>query len=99
MSRKIWLTQGQHTIVDDDDYAWLKQWTWFARYNQNTDSYYATRIAGPVGERYDVQMHREILGLKRGDLRQGDHIHHNTLDNRRNKLRIATPRENVSNNR
>lgn len=45
-------------------------------------------------------MHREILGLKRGDPRQGDHeeITH-TLDNRRSNLRISTVLENKQNAR
>jgi hypothetical protein len=35
-------------------------------------------------------MHREILGLKRGDGLEGDHINHDSLDNRRSNLRVVT---------
>lgn len=51
------------------------------------------------GKNYSVSMHREILGLKRGDRRQGDHKNHDTLDNRRNNLRIVTNRGNHANRR
>jgi hypothetical protein len=36
-----------------------------------------------------VSMHRQILGLERGDLRQGEHKNRNPLDSRRSNLRIA----------
>ena len=39
-------------------------------------------------------MHRIILGLDIGDKRQGDHRNHNTLDNRRDNLRIVTHQQN-----
>lgn len=42
-------------------------------------------------------MHRAILGLESGDKRTGDHINHNTLDNRRPNLRIATVAQNCQN--
>jgi hypothetical protein len=51
------------------------------------------------GGRQLIYMHREILGLKRGDPRMGDHIARSTLDNRRRNLRIATPAQNVMNSR
>lgn len=28
--RKIKLTQGKYTVVDDIDFDWLNQWNWFA---------------------------------------------------------------------
>ena len=28
--KKIFLTQGQFTIVDDADYEWLNQFNWYA---------------------------------------------------------------------
>lgn len=42
-------------------------------------------------------MHRQILGLEFGDRRQGDHKNHNTLDNRRENIRVATPSQNSQN--
>ena len=96
--KKIFLTQGQTTIVDDADYEWLNQWSWVASYAPEMDTYYATRqeYLGNYTQR-TIKMHREILGLKFGDKRQVDHIHHNTLDNRRSELRIVSNRENKSN--
>jgi hypothetical protein len=45
-------------------------------------------------------MHREILGLKFGDRRRGDHIETgDTLNNQRYNLRIATPAQNAYNSR
>jgi len=99
-TRKIWLTQGQFALVDDADYAWLNQWTWHAVYNATADSYYARRNETLLtGKRILIWMHRQILGLKRGDKRTGDHIHHDTLDNRRSNLWIVTYRENSQNRR
>jgi len=100
--KKIRLTQDQHTLVDDEDYAWLMQWPWHAAWNWNTLSYYVRRKGRKSDEERCgllIYMHREILGLKREDPREADHIHHDTLDNRRSELRIVTRRENLSNKR
>ncbi len=96
--KKIPLTQNQEALVDDADYEWLNQWKWCAYWNPCTGSYYAvrgTRLANRKGIAF--RMHREILGLKHGDKRQGDHINHDTLDNRRENLRIVTHQENAFN--
>ena len=96
--KNITLTQGQVAIVDDEDFEWLNQWKWCASYNINNDSYYAVRHDYLYnGKRILIRMHRQILDLEFGDKRQGDHIHHNTLDNRRSQLRIVTNRKNLSN--
>lgn len=49
------------------------------------------------GKRYEIQMHRQILGLKPGDTRQGDHMNRDRLDNRRSNLRIASGARQVQN--
>lgn len=90
--KKISLTKGYSTIVDDDDYAWLAQWKWCACVN-NSGIVYAVR-GGPKGLIY---MHREILNLKKGFL--CDHKDHDGLNNRQNNLRKATAQENAANNR
>ena len=93
------LTQGQRAIVDDEDYDWLMQWKWCANWYESTQSFYALRNER-VGDKIHLRsMHRQILGLEYGDERQGDHIHHNTLDNRRSQLRIVTRQQNMWNNR
>lgn len=89
--RLIPLTKNQFVLVDDEDFDWLNQWKWYAWWNKNNQSYYAVRTELTRTRQY---MHRQILGLEKGDKRQGDHIHHNTLDNRRSQLRIATPQQN-----
>jgi hypothetical protein len=97
----ISLTKGQFAIVDAADYEWLNQWKWQAKWNHKTGSFYADRdeFNGSRENRYVVRMHREVLGLQRGDKLQGEHRNHNTLDNRRSNLRIATHSENMYNRR
>ncbi len=97
--RKIPLTQGQFALVDAADFDWLNQWKWAAWKAPNSESFYAVRN-GPVinGKRSGYfYMHRQILGAKQGQ--QVDHIWHNTLDNRRSQIRLATNTENQRNRR
>jgi hypothetical protein len=99
MAKTIPLTQGQVCIVDDEDYEILNKWKWYATWSQFTRSYYAARN-GREKPRKHILMHREILGLKHGDKRQGDHVESGqTLDNRRVNLRIATREQNCANAR
>lgn len=96
--KEILLTQGQVAIVDDADYDWLNQHKWQANYFKHTNSFYATRHTPAInGKHYVIYMHRQILGLERGDGKQGDHINHNTLDNRQANLRICTRQQNEMN--
>lgn len=106
MVKKIPLTQGQHALVDDEDFEFLTQWKWYASYYLHINNYYAQR-AQHIGffngkqKMKTIMMHRlimeEIAGheLKRSE--EIDHINHNPLDNRRENLRIATKRQNQQN--
>lgn len=102
--RTIPLTKGQVAIVDAADYDWLMQWKWHAGWNPHTNSYYAKRserVAGEDGASRIItyRMHRELLGLKRGDP-HGDHVRPaDTLDNRRSNLRLASCSQNKANSR
>lgn len=94
--KKIKLTQGKVALVDDADYDWLSQWKWCV--TKQYSGYYAVRNSPLInGKRPMISMHRQILGLERGDKRQGDHQNHNTLDNCRDNLRICTNQQNSFN--
>lgn len=96
--KEIPLSRGQVALVDDEDYEWLMQWKWYAAWERRTNTFYAVRRGSPAsGKRRLVSMAREILGLREGDRREADHIHHKTLDNRRDQLRIVTRQQNVWN--
>lgn len=101
--RLIPLTQGQSAMVDVDDYEWLVQFKWFARWDANVQGFYACRNGKRYGPRSlgkrepQIQMHRQILNLASGDKRLVDHVNRNTLDNRRSNIRIATYSQNTHN--
>ena len=94
--RKIYLGEGQFTIVEPSDYYLIRHFKWFV--NGNGTSFYAVRsvIAGP-GETRLVGLHREIMNFPEGFL--VDHKNCDSLDNRRENLRLATHAENVQNRR
>lgn len=96
------LTQGQYAVVDEEDWVVLAKHKWFAWLNNSTKMFYAARNKSRFEKKNKgtrEYMHRRVLGLNFGDLRQGDHINHDTLDNRSENLRIVTPRQNQENRR
>ena len=95
--RLIPLSRGQFAKVDAADFDWLNQWKWCALWAKHTQSFYAVRQMHSAGRQKTVRMHRQILGLEHGDRRQGDHHNHDTLDNRRGNLRVASRNQNQRN--
>ena len=96
--KEIALTQGQIAIVDDEDFQGLSEFKWCAMLDPCTGGFYAGRNTRRTsGKRTTEKMHRHILGLQHGDKRQGDHINHKGLDNRRENLRVVTHRRNGEN--
>jgi HNH endonuclease len=94
----IRLTKGKIAVVSVEDYAQYGKCFWNARWSPMTKSFYAVRTEHlPNGNTRSVLLHREILGLKYGDKRCGDHINHDTLNNTRENLRITTDAENKKN--
>jgi hypothetical protein len=102
--KEIKLTKGFSTIVDDEDYEWLSQYKW----NTATRGKEAKRrrlrdhnvaraaIKVDLGDgRYayePVYMHRMIMDARQGEY--VDHINGDSLDNRRENLRIVTNQQN-----
>jgi len=92
--REIPLTQGKVAIVDPEDYEWLSQWNWYARFSKG--AWYVLR-AGPKvkGKCHSVYMHRVIMQTPDG--MQTDHINGNGLDNRRENMRSCNCAQNQYN--
>jgi hypothetical protein len=93
--KEIILTQGQITLVDDEDYEELNKLKWFVVKNKGV--YYAARKINLHGMRRILFMHRVIMQTPEGFYT--DHINHNSLDNRRCNLRQCTIAENQHNQR
>lgn len=91
--RKIKLTQGKYALVDNTDYEWLNQWKWHVI--PKGRGYVARRIK--PGGKGIILMHRLIMGLNFGDGKEVDHINGNSLNNKRNNLRICTRKQNAQN--
>ena len=88
--KKILLTQDQVALVDDEDFEWLSQWKWQARWSGITKSFYVTRKG-------DIPMSSVIMNCP--DNMLVDHINHQTLDNQKANLRICTSSQNQQNSR
>jgi len=96
--KKIKLTQGQYALVDDEDFEDLNKYKWIAQYSSCTKTYYVKRHSHrECGKPKHLQMHRVIMNAKKGQVI--DHINGNTLDNRKENLRIATYSQNRGNSK
>jgi hypothetical protein len=105
--KEIELTQGMKAKVSDEDFEYLSQWKWHAR-NQSSAKhhsrkrFYALRTvrtgeSGPGGSRH-VRMSHAVVGYPDPGM-VCDHINGDTLDNRRENLRIISYTENAFNRR
>jgi hypothetical protein len=85
--KRIPLSQGKFTIIDDDDYEIISRFNWY--FNNG----YASRQKRINGERFRIYLHRFILGVIDPDV-VVDHINGNKLDNRKSNLRLCTSQQN-----
>ncbi len=97
--KQIILTKGKVAIVDDEDFERLNAFKWFY-----LNSGYAGRgVYSAGGKRTVILMHRAVFNLEKrqrnsiGELIHIDHINHNTVDNRKENIRICTYSGNMSN--
>jgi hypothetical protein len=94
--RRIFLDEGNWTILDPDDYYLFARFKWCLSGNKN--KCYAARgqIISPDNIKI-VYLHRLIISVPEGFL--VDHINGDSLDNRRANLRPATRSQNQCNKR
>ena len=94
--RRIYLGEGEWTILDQGDYCRLGNYQWTI--NGSRGRYYAVRnVKTEAGKTKRVYMHREIMNPPAGLL--VDHKNNDPLDNRRENLRNATRSQNMQNRR
>ena len=86
------LSKGHYALVDDEDYERLISVSW-----RLSESGYAicTRPGTTPKSRITPLMHRVIMNPP--SHLEVDHINHNTLDNRKENLRVCTNAQNQAN--
>lgn len=93
--KEIKLTCDKVALVDDEDFDYLNQWKWCAV--KKEAGYYAQRKVQKKGIQQTFYLHREILKASKG--MYVDHKDHDTLNNRKENLRICTSSQNNANKR
>jgi hypothetical protein len=92
--KKILLSQGKVTVVDDEDFEVLSKYKWSVGRGGNT--YYAyTHNILESGKRTTIAMHRMIMKTPMGC--ETDHRDRDGLNNQRFNLRVCTHSQNQGN--
>ncbi len=91
----VYLTKDQVAIIDADDVGRVDQYTWQAVWSISTQSYYV-QTSKQLGGLRGFGLQRLIMHCTDPKLKV-DHKDHNTLDNRKENLRIVTHKQNMEN--
>jgi hypothetical protein len=85
----------QIIIIDDEDHNKIKNYIWHVAPSKNGYSLYAKTGILKNGKRSILKMHRLLMNFPENKI--VDHINTNSLDNRKENLRICTNQENQMN--
>lgn len=97
--KTIPLSRGKFALVDDCDFERVSQFKWHCCKNKNGDFIPVRNVRispGPHG-RVTQYLSRFVIGASGRE--QVDHRNHDTLNQTRENLRIATPSQNGANRR
>lgn len=96
---EIPLSQGRTALIDAADAKRVLIFHWYFDKSHTAGSGYAkTNVYRGLNKRSSMKMHRYILDIT-DKKTQVDHINGNTLDNRRENLRVVQNSENAKNRR
>ncbi len=93
--KQISLTQGKFAIVDDEDFIFLDRFNWClcGKGQYEKELFYAVFSKKTEGKQIHIYMHEFVVGNKNIDLTKSNmnviHINGNTLDNRKENLRLV----------
>ncbi len=99
--KKIKLTTGEKCLVDDIDFDRLNKHRWYGNKDHGSVSriyVYSTTFINWNNKSRRLKLHRFILDIDNPKILV-DHINGDTLDNRRENLRICNNRENSNNSK
>lgn len=99
-TKLIPLSQGQVAMVDAEDFVHLNQWKWHAQKGEHRQScgYYAVRNRiTKTGKKRVLFMHVFLMGNPKG--KKVDHWNGDSLDNRKDNLRICSQQQNSFNSK
>ncbi len=87
-------------IIDKEDIEKINKYTWYLQWDKKIDTpYVVTKYREYINssKRTSLKLHRVITNCPENLV--VDHINHNTLDNRKENLKICTQFENMKNNK
>jgi hypothetical protein len=86
--KEIFLTKGQIALVDDEDYERFIQHKWYAveRYGR----WYAVTQMPRNGKKKDIRRFMGSFILNKTSNKNINYVNGNSLDNRKNNVRLAT---------
>ena len=88
--KKIKLTQGKVSLIDDEDFVRVSKYKWCFNFNGYAERRESKVLGGKI-----VRMHRFIMSAPKDKM--VDHINMKGLDNRKANLRLCTKSENMCN--
>lgn len=84
------------TVIDADALPLALAFRWSPVWNPRPGKFYVhAKAKGPDGRDTTIYLHRVVTGAPKG--KEVDHINHDTLDNRRENLKVGSHTDNMRN--